>query len=388
MGSVIKRGKKFAIRYDLPGSTREDRKQKYISGFSSRPEAKRALEEIEAKISLGLIKKEFLTTVNDVVDRWYHEHVIIKLAPTSIDFYENYINNYIKEKIGQKLLHDLKTGTFTQFYNGLIKEGASNSTIDKLHRTLRAAFYYCYNQEYISTRYIDRVKVEKYHAKELIDRENYWSPEIIARAFPLLVDSPIYFHAFLALNLALRAEETAALHINDLYFEKGYITVRHAVKRIYGKEEIEGRYIRKLNHNTILKYTKGEKTRILPMTQTVKSYLKQYLADLAQQIVLKGYNHQYDGFLSVKDDGELISERQVSKRWAIDMKRLMEIDSNIPKITFHGLRHSCASYLAYKGVDMKTIQEILGHSDITITSEIYTHLDLKKKLEALEKLEE
>ena len=49
MGSVIKRGKKFAIRYDLPGRTREDRKQKYISGFSSHPEAKRALEEIEAK---------------------------------------------------------------------------------------------------------------------------------------------------------------------------------------------------------------------------------------------------------------------------------------------------------------------------------------------------
>ena len=70
------------------------------------------------------------------------------------------------------------------------------------------------------------------------------------------------------------------------------------------------------------------------------------------------------------------------------MKRLMEIDSSKPKITFHGLRHSCASYLAYKGVDMKTIQEILGHSDITITSEIYTHLNLKKKLEALEKLEE
>lgn len=387
MGTIIKKGKKFAIRYDLPGSTKQNRKQKYISGFTSKSEANAALEKIEAKIALGMIRTEILSTVNDVVDRWYNEHVLIKLAPTSISFYENYINNFIRTGIGLNSLHDLKTGTFTQFYNTLIKEGSTEGTIDKLHRTLRAAFYYCYNQEYISTKYIDRVKVDKYKSKNILDRENYWAPDILIKALPLLKDSPIYFHIFMALNLALRAEETAAIHLSDIYLDKGYITIRHAVKRIYGKEQIPGKYIKLLDEKTVLKQTKSGQTRILPLTSTVKHFLTNHIASLNEYKLLNGYDHQYDGYLSIYPEGGLITDRRISQRWKIDMNYLQSIDDSIPRITFHGLRHSCASYLAYRGIDMKTIQEILGHSDITITSEIYTHLDMKKKLEALQQIE-
>ena len=49
-------------------------------------------------------------------------------------------------------------------------------------------------------------------------------------------------------------------------------------------------------------------------------------------------------------------------------------------IRFHDLRHSCASLLLKQGVPMKQIQEWLGHSDISTTANIYSHLDYKSKL--------
>jgi integrase len=94
------------------------------------------------------------------------------------------------------------------------------------------------------------------------------------------------------------------------------------------------------------------------------------------------YNKNYINNFSVFNNGDIMTDSYVTKRFNKDIKKL-----DLPLIRFHDLRHSCASWLLYNGVDLKTVQEILEHAEYSTTANIYAHVAKEKKKQALEKLE-
>lgn len=89
----------------------------------------------------------------------------------------------------------------------------------------------------------------------------------------------------------------------------------------------------------------------------------------------KKYNREYDGYVFVDVMGNIFNPRNLSSNFS----KLLEL-KGLRHIRFHDLRHSCASLLLANDVPMKQIQEWLGHSDISTTANIYSHLDYKSKL--------
>ena len=87
------------------------------------------------------------------------------------------------------------------------------------------------------------------------------------------------------------------------------------------------------------------------------------------------YENKYADYICVDDLGYLVKPDTVSARF----KTILE-KNNLPKITYHELRHSCASLLLSKGVGMKEIQEWLGHSTYNTTADIYSHLSYSSKI--------
>lgn len=81
-----------------------------------------------------------------------------------------------------------------------------------------------------------------------------------------------------------------------------------------------------------------------------------------------------DGYILVDDEGSLIVPDTVTKKF----RRLLE-DNSLKKIRFHDLRHSCASLLLANGINMKEIQQWLGHSNFSTTANIYSHLESDSK---------
>lgn len=87
------------------------------------------------------------------------------------------------------------------------------------------------------------------------------------------------------------------------------------------------------------------------------------------------YNHQYDGYLFVHDNGNLVSPNYFTKRFHKLVTRYQ-----LKPITPHGLRHSIATLLHLEGVDIRDLQDWLGHQSISSTNR-YTRSDYQKQLE-------
>ena len=96
-----------------------------------------------------------------------------------------------------------------------------------------------------------------------------------------------------------------------------------------------------------------------------------------QLIYGKSYNKKYLDYVFVDDIGDLINPDFVSNKFRTILSK-----NNLKHIRFHDLRHSCASLLVASGVQMKNIQEWLGHSNFSTTADIYSHLDFSAKIES------
>lgn len=83
---------------------------------------------------------------------------------------------------------------------------------------------------------------------------------------------------------------------------------------------------------------------------------------------MKVYDHTWDGYLFKHPEGKLVTPDELTKKFAAFIKKYQ-----LKPIRFHDLRHSCASILYANGVDILTIQRILGHAQLS-TTYMYTHI--------------
>ena len=102
-----------------------------------------------------------------------------------------------------------------------------------------------------------------------------------------------------------------------------------------------------------------------------------------QELMGKSYCKDFLDYVCVDELGNLIKPNYVTEHFSLLLKKL-----NLKKIRFHDLRHSCASNLLSRGVQMKVIQIWLGHSKMSTTADLYTHVDPASKDYAAMQLEE
>ena len=261
-------------------------------------------------------------------------------------------------------LDELQARHIQSFYLYELKTVCPNTVIHE-HANIHKALKYAVKMDLIPYNPAD--KVERPKKQQYI--ADYYRLEELEQLFEATKDHPYSLLIQITAFYGLRRSEALGLRWDAIDFERNTITIRHIVTtaKIDGKYEV----VREDRAKT------KSSLRSLPLVANIREKLLALKEQQKENKRICGncYNREYDGYVFVDVMGNIFNPRNLSSNFS----KLLEM-KGLRHIRFHDLRHSCASLLLANDVPMKQIQEWLGHSDISTTANIYSHLDYKSKL--------
>lgn len=260
------------------------------------------------------------------------------LKETTRQIYRGHIRNYILPKLGKVRLKKLTTQTLQAFVSSL---KLSPSTVKVIFCVLKSALIFAEERGQIMNIW-SRVKLPK-KAKTEVSILTLAEQKRLERVLSRENDIGI----LLCLYTGLRIGELCALKWSDIDFEKSVIHVNGTQARVGGTVKI-------------LPPKSKTSLRTIPVPNFIMEKLK---------------NQHRDGAFVLSMNGRYVNVRTYRRQF----KRLLE-EAQLPNIKFHALRHTFSTRALEVGMDFKTLSEILGHSTVAITLDLYVHsLDEHKR---------
>ena len=326
-------------------------------------------------------------TLNDVYDLWK----IMKKGVKDNTF-QGYLytwERFVRDDIGKNRILTLKKSDIRRYYNKMIDErGLKFATVDSIHTVMHQVLDVAVEDGYIRNNIGDKALKELKQARNLEnEKKRALTVEEQELFLKYLKETPMYNHWYpifsFMLGTGLRVGEVTGLRWCDVDEEEGFVNVYHTL--VYYQHADNGCYF---GINTP-KTKKGERT--IPMMEGVKEALRlekeyQDYTGLHCKVTIQGYTD----FIFVNQNGNVQNQGTLNKalrrtirdcnQKVLDNRKGNEKVTLLPNFSCHTLRHTFATRLCEAGVNIKVIQEILGHSDISTTLDIYTDAtsDFKK----------
>jgi integrase len=339
-------------------ATSKGLKRRYVSG-KSRQECSQKLTKAMADRDGGLIFDAGTLTVGDYLERWLKD-VEETVRRSTFEGYEYAVRPHIAPALGHIKLKDLTPAHLRSFYRDRLESGRAPATVHKLHVVLHKALKAAVADGLIPRNVAAELKLPRI-TREEIDPLTEKQARLFLEAGRGDRLEALYV---LALNTGMRQGELLALRWDDVDLERGVLRVRrtltHAKKAfVLGEPK-----------------TKNSRRTIRLTTHAVDA-LRAHLSHQFQEIEEMGSLYQPGGLIFATKTGTIINPSNLRNR---SFKPLLK-RAGLPTIRFHDLRHTCATLLLGRDVNAKVVSETLGHSSISITLDIYSHLlpDMQEK---------
>ncbi|MEG2789110.1 MAG: site-specific integrase [Romboutsia sp.] len=327
-------------------------KQKSIAKYKSKKDADKHLIDLKSAINNNKYLLPASITFVDRCNQYYKEDAK-KLSPTTMKRYRDVINNYVKVYFKDTKLSDINVGLYQKFVNHLYTTNLMVSTIKEILNKTNAVLRECYKLREVSENIPDFITKPKRNDVSSFDIYTVEDAKKILTESSNVSKLEIPIHLFLLAGL--RFGEMAGLLWEDIDFNNNIL---------------------KINHNLIY----VDKKYSLRQTKTDGSTRDIIVPDLIIELLRKEKIRQNklknQGLL--KNEWDVVCINSKNKYWNnssfTDAYKKFLKSSDLRYIKLHSLRHSHASMLILTGTDMKTVSERLGHTDIKVTMNIYTHV--------------
>lgn len=333
-------------------------------------------------------------TLNQLYDKYLGQKYDLK--PTTKANYKYMYDHFVRPKFGKKKIANIRYTDVKKFYYGLIQDKTLKAnTLDNVHTQLHPAFQMAVRDGLLRVNPTDGVmaEIKKSHIWDRPQRHALTIPQ--QKAFTEYMKDNREYHGWvpiimILLGTGMRIGECLGLRWDDLDFEKRIISVNHNItERPYEDGSCA-------KHIQTPKTRAGERT--IPMIDEVfEAFLQEY-----EMQKCMGYRSEtidgYTNFVFLTTGGSVISASSVNRAIHAIAESYNKEESKkaklekreavlLPSFSAHNLRHTFCTRLCENESNLKVIQSVMGHADITTTMDIYAEATNEKKQEIMANLQ-
>lgn len=337
--------------------------------------------EYQQKLNIGTLCTDEKLTLQQWFKTWLFEYKVNEIRPSTLSKYEGLYRNYIKNtQIGMLKLKDLKASNLQAYYNLLTRDKSKTpDTIKTLNKVIKAALTQATTEQYIFINPCNYVILPKIAPKSEIQ---IFTLDEQLKFIDAIQGNKQRLVFLLGLGTGLRVGELLGLKWTDIDLIEMELTVKRSLKRVSIIDLQSGAKVEGPKTEIIQQLPKTEySARTVPIPSNIIKELKKHkLMQNKERLEAKGLYVNND-FVFPNEIGEPTDERSLTRSYERILKR-----AGIKHKKFHCLRHTFATRLFEREVPLKTVSILLGHSDIKITADIYTHVMPSEKIKAVDKL--
>lgn len=360
----------YRIYYQDPISRKTREKSK--KGFTSKPEAKLAAEEMERKLREGYEQTD--ESLQTYLETWLKEYKKGTVAKNTYELHERNVKNHIIPYFKNIRLNDLKPIMYQKFINHLTTQGYSRRTVEIIHGTLYNAYEKARTIRKVHENPCEGVEIKGKPKEQEI---KFIESEHIADFLKVSYEYGYIYWLFykLLIETGLRKGEAAALQWIDVDLKEKTININ---KSLDFKEASK-------NPDEIFGDTKNYNSkRVITISQTLANELLFHKKWQNQNKLALKENYFHDlNLVLCRNDGNYMPKSSLFNSFSRILKKC-----GLPSLPIHSTRHTHVVLLLEAGASMKYIQERLGHGSIQITSDVYAHISKKIEEGTINKFEE
>ncbi len=334
------------------------RKRKTVYG-ATWEECDEKRQELVRRDRQGIPTPSRSAKLSEWLPYWLGEYIKPQRKQTTYAKYEMHVRLYLVPQLGTRRLESLNTANIRRMI-AAVTEQASAATAKESHRVLRTALTAACREELIIRNVAQLVPAPRVEPREL----RPWTLDETLAFLEAARSDPLYPAFVLAVALGLRRGEILGLHWRDVDLERRTITVRRQLQRGAGELYVDT--------------TKNRRARTIPVPLMCIAPLRwQRLRQAAQRAAAGAEWHESDHVFTTRS-GRPIEPRNLYRSFG-----RIAVAAGLPRVRLHDTRHGCASLLFAAGIAPRTVMEILGHSQIAVTMNVYTHVNDDSRREAM-----